>query len=164
MNASLAAVMHEAGSAINATFRAQPLAGLYNVSTTCAAPVELALPGNGGQPFDYIVTREDLLQGQRVANYSFEYQAVGSSVWEVLVPPVVKNATAGVGGSDRPDGNDPRDQYIGRYRIDLPTANVSASAGAQVQVARVRFSCLRALWEPINLASIELRVKQVPWE
>ena len=165
MNSSLAAVMHEAGAALNATFRAPPLAGLYNVSTACASPVELALPGGGGQPFDYIVTREDLLQGQRVANYSFEYQAVGSSVWEVLVPPVVKNASGvPVGGSDRPDGNDPRDQYIGRYRIDLPTANVSASAGAQVQVARVRFSCLRAMWEPINLASIELRAKQVPWE
>ena len=105
--------------------------------------------------------REDLFQGQRVANYTFEYQAVGSDTWEVLVPPVILKKTA-VG--DRPDGNDPRDQYIGRYRIDLPVANVSAASGALVKVAKVRFNCLRSLYDPINLNSIELRVKQVPWE
>ena len=42
--------------------------------------------------------------------------------------------------------------------------NVSAASGASVKVAKVRFNCLRALWEPIHLVSIELRVKQVPWE
>ena len=163
MNASLAAVMHEAGAALNATFRAPPLVGAYNVTVACGTPVELALPGAGGQPFDYIVTREDLLQGQRVANYSFEFQAVGSDVWEVLVPPVVRNASA-AGLGDRPDGNDPRDQYVGRKRIDLPVVATGAAAGAPVRVARVRFNCLRALWDPIHLASLELRVKQVPWE
>jgi alpha-L-fucosidase len=162
MNASLAAVMHEVGGALNATFRAPPLAGVYNVSVPCTqAAVELALPGDGGQAFDYVVSREDLSRGQRVANYSFEYQAVGSSAWQVLVPPVFANGTHGLG--DRPDGNDPRDQYIGRYRIDQPVANVSASAGAEVKVARLRFNCLRALWEPINLLSIEVRIKQVTW-
>ncbi len=171
MNASLAAVMHEAGAAINATFRAPPLAGAYSLSFACGEPVVLDLPGGGGQPFDYVVTKEDLLQGQRVANYSFEYQALGSSEWEVLVPPVQKKKAGGggvgegEGAGDRPDGSDPRDQYIGRYRIDLPVANTSAASGASaVRVARVRFSCLRALWEPIHLLSIELRVKQVPWE
>ena len=113
MNISLAAAMHEAGAAINATFRAPPLAGVYAASAPCGTPVELALPGGGGQAFDYVVTREDLLQGQRVANYSFEYLAVGGSAWEVLVPPVVRNASGSGGLGDRPDGNDPRDQYIG---------------------------------------------------
>jgi hypothetical protein len=160
MNASLASVMHEAGAAINATFRAAPLAGAYALSTPCGTPIELPLPGSGGQPFDYIVTREDLLQGQRVANYSFEFQRVGSSAWEILVPPA--NATRALG--DRPDGHDPRDQYIGRLRIDTPIVATGAAAGAAaVPVARIRFNCIRSLYDPVHLASIEVRVKQTPW-
>lgn len=173
MNASLAAVMHEAGRALNATFREAPMTGAYNVSIACegveGGSFVFDLPGDGGQAFDYVVTREDLLQGQRVANYSFDYQQVGGGggEWQVLVPPVVKNSTAarGVGGSagDRPDGNDPRDQYIGRYRIDTPVVNVSTSSGASVKVGKVRFNCWRSLYSPIHLVSIELRVKTVPW-
>jgi len=123
MNASLAAVMHEAGEALNATFRAPPLLGVYNVSTPCGTPIEISLPGDHlGAPFDYVVTREDLLQGQRVANYSFEYQAVGSTLWETLVPPVILNKTNPSEFGDRPDGNDPRDQYIGRIvRFPAPS-------------------------------------------
>ena len=156
MNASLAAVMADVGTALNATFRAPPLAGVASVETPCGAPVVIDLPAPGGGAFDFVVSAEDLRHGQRVANYSFEYEAVGApGVWLTLVPPVIKNATA-VG--DRPDGNDPRDQYLGLRRIDTPVIDTAA-----VRVARVRFVCLRALEEPIFLRSVELRRKQVPW-
>jgi hypothetical protein len=56
MNASLAAAMAEAGAALNATFRAPPLAALgAPASGPCAAPLVIELPGGGGQPFDYVV-------------------------------------------------------------------------------------------------------------
>jgi alpha-L-fucosidase len=159
MNASLAAAMAEAGAALNATFRAPPLAGLGPASTPCGTPLELDLPGGGGQPFDYVVTMEDLRFGQRVANYTFEYQAVGSAVWEVLVPPVWANKTPpGVG--DRPDGHDPRDQYIGRKRIDTP---IAPTGNGTVKVARVRFNCIRAMEDPVYLKSVELRQRKVSW-
>jgi alpha-L-fucosidase len=165
MNASLAAAMAEAGAALNATFRAPPLAALAGapVSGPCAAPLIIELPGGGGQPFDYVVSMEDLTFGQRIANYSFDYQAVGSAVWEVLVPPVPANATGALG--DRPDGHDPRDSHVGHKRVDRPVPATGASAGAaRVKVARVRFNCLAALAEPIHVRSIELRERQVPWE
>jgi alpha-L-fucosidase len=162
MNASLAAAMAEAGAALNATFRAPPLAALAPASTPCGAPLVLELPGGGGQPFDYVVTMEDLRFGQRVANYSFDYQAVGSDAWEVLVPPVWANKTPPASPvGDRPDGHDPRDQYIGRKRIDVP---VAATGNGTVRVARVRFNCLRAMEDPVYLKSVELRARQVPWE
>lgn len=161
MNESLAAVMHVAGAALNATFRAPPLAGVANASTPCGTPVEFALPDAGGQPFDYVVTMEDLTFGQRIANYTIEYQAVGSSDWAILVPPVIKNAT---GFADRPDGKDPRDQYVGHKRIDFPIVATGAGAGASVKVAKVRFNCLRSLEDPIYLRAFEVRERQVPWE
>jgi len=104
---------------------------------------------------------EDLAHGQRIANYSFDYQAVGSDVWEVLVPAVVPNATA---LGDRPDGHDPRDSHVGHKRVDRPVPATGARAGAGVKVARVRFNCLAAYEEPIYVRSIELRERQVPWE
>jgi len=149
--------MHDTGVALNATFRAPPLAGLAGVSTACAEPIVLELPAPGGQPFAYVVGMEDLSLGQRIANYTYEYQAVGDSTWRTLVPPVVRNASA-EGLSDRPDGNDPRDQYLGLRRIDIPVIDTVA-----VRVARVRFRCLRALEEPIHMKSMELRQKIVPW-
>ena len=156
MNASLAAVMADVGAALNATFRGAPVAGVAGVATPCGTPVVIDLPAPGGAAFDYVVSGEDLRHGQRVANYTFEFEAVGEpGVWRTLVPPVVKNATA-VG--DRPDGNDPRDQYLGLRRIDTPVVDTRA-----VAVARVRFVCLRALEEPVFLRSVELRRKQVPW-
>lgn len=160
MNASLAAVMAEAGAALNATFRAPPLAGAGPVSTPCGTPLEFDFPGLPA-PFDYVVTMEDLRFGQRVANYSFEFQAVGSDVWEVLVPPVIANKTPPAGVGDRPDGHDPRDQYLGRKRIDVP---IVPTGGGAVQVARVRFNCIRAMEDPVYLKSVELRQRRVPWE
>lgn len=38
--------------------------------------------------FDFISTMEDLTNGQRIGNYSIDYQRKGSDQWEVLVPPV----------------------------------------------------------------------------
>jgi hypothetical protein len=161
MNASLAAAMQVAGAALNATFRAPPLAGAGAQQGACADTYELALPGAGGQPFDYVVTMEDLAYGQRIANYSFSYMAVGGSEWLPLVPPVWANAS---GVADRPDGHDPRDSHVGHKRVDRPIVATGESAGATVKVARVRFECIRALEEPIYLRSIELRERQVPWE
>jgi hypothetical protein len=112
-------------------------------------------------PFDYVVTMEDLRCGQRVANYSFEFQAVGSDVWEILVPPVIANKTPPAGVGDRPDGHDPRDQYLGRKRIDVP---IVPTGGGAVQVAKVRFNCIRAIEDPVYLKSVELRQRRVPWE
>lgn len=156
MNASLAAVMSAVGAALNATFRAPPLAGAGAASGSCAAPLVLELPPPGGQRFDFVVTMEDLTHGQRIANYTVEYQDTSGGPWRTLVPPVVRNSSS-VG--DRPDGNDPRDQYVGLRRIDVPVVDTAA-----VGIARVRFVCLRALEEPIFLRSFELRKKQVPWE
>ena len=158
MNASLAAVMRQVGAALNATFRAPPLAGVGATASACAAPVVFDLPAPGGQRFDYLVSMEDLAHGQRIANYTIEYQAVGGGPWRTLVPPVIKNATATAGVGDRPDGHDPRDQYVGLRRIDVPIVDTAAAG-----IARLRFVCLRALEEPIYLRSVEARVKQVPW-
>lgn len=113
-----------------------------------------------------MVSQEDLRFGQRIANYTFEYQAVGSRTWQLLVPPVIANKSHPSIG-DRPDGHDPRDQYLGHKRIDFPVVNTSSTMSGGwpvVQVARVRFTCLRALAEPVYLRSITLRRKQVPWE
>lgn len=74
--------MRDAGLALNATFKGKPVAGWTEGSgtrnTTVGVPIVVELPGGGGQPFDYVVTMEDLRFGQRIANYSFEYQACGS--------------------------------------------------------------------------------------
>jgi len=166
MNASVAAVMAEAGLALNATFKAAPVAGFLagpQNTTVGGEPIVIELPGGGGQPFDYVVAMEDLRFGQRVANYTWEFQAVGGAEWLTLVPPVVRNASR-VG--DRPDGHDPRDQYLGHKRIDVPVVNTSSAmsaGGAVVRVARVRFRVLRALAEPVFLRSATLRLKQAPW-
>ncbi len=161
MNTSLAAAMHVAGAALNATFRAAPLASLTATSGACATPIELDLPSGGGQPFDYVVSMEDLTYGQRIGNYSFSYMAVGGTEWLTLIPPVNSSA---VSLGDRPDGHDPRDSHIGHKRVDRPIVATGANAGATIKVARIRFECISAYEEPIYIRSIELRERQVPWE
>jgi len=158
MNASVAAVMHEVGKALNDTF-GKHLVRAADVNASCElGAVNLDLP-EVGSPFDYIVTMEDLKYGQRIANYSIDFQRRGSSSWETLVPPVWKKSTLEVG--DRPDGHDPRDQYIGHKRIDLP--NISRDTFQAI--SKVRFNCLRSLHgSDIFIRSFALHRKHVPWE
>lgn len=76
--------MHDAGLALNATFKGQPVAGwpegAGTVNTTVGVPIVIELPGGGGAPFDYVVSMEDLRFGQRIMNYSFEFQARGRGI------------------------------------------------------------------------------------
>jgi alpha-L-fucosidase len=115
MNVSVAQVMRDVGKAINDTFK-QSVAKSGPESAPCGpgiatltVPVDSELSSEPGSLFDYVVTMEDMSKGQRIANYSIEFQRQGSSTWEMLVPPVHKNKSL----SDRPDGHDPRDQYVG---------------------------------------------------
>ena len=66
------------------------------------------------------------------------------------------------GFGDRPDGHDPRDQYVGHKRIDVPV--VPTSGAGRVRVAKVRFSCHQAFADPIHVRSFALHLKNVPWE
>jgi alpha-L-fucosidase len=190
MNASVAAVMAEVGRAINATFHSA-VASMAAGGASGACVDGVATLDVGGAPFDYVVTMEDLAAGgQRIANYSVEFTRVGAAAdaWETLVPVCVPNATdpaapavcaanapaaaaaaSGGGGGggdagygDRPDGHDPRDQYIGHKRIDFPI--VPTSGAGAVAVAQVRFSCHRAIEAPVHLRSFALHKKVVPWE
>ena len=158
MNASVAAVMAEVGTALNATFH-NHVAAATGVSSACVEGV--AMLDVDGAAFDYIVTMEDLTQGQRIANYSVEFTRMGGEpdAWETLVP-VLNHSKPQVG--DRPDGHDPRDQYVGHKRIDFPV--VPTSGVGAISVSQVRFSCHRAMASPINLRSFALHKKTVPWE
>merc|ERR1712187_977631 len=100
MNASVATVMNEVGRALNATF-GKNLVGIAEVKATCKLGVATLVLPEVGAPFDYIVTMEDLKQGQRIANYSIDFQRKGSSSWETLVPPVWAKKARTVGRSSR---------------------------------------------------------------
>ena len=172
MNASVAQVMVDVGKAINKTFGVSVGEKRDPVSSRCI-PSVLVLDHLQGVPFDYVVTMEDLKQGgQRIANYSVDYRAVGSSEWETLVPVIVKHhphpplSFSQDDGNqvlwrvgDRPDGHDPRDQYVGHKRIDVPMVNTS-----DIKIDAVRFNCWRALEEPIYIRSFSLHKRDVPWE
>lgn len=153
MNASVAEVMQDVGKALNQTFHTN-VGEVTAQSYACGGGVAYIHDVNGAE-FDYVVTMEDLTQGQRIANYSVEFQRMGSSDWETLIPVIHKNKTLG----DRPDGHDPRDQYVGHKRIDFPIVNTSA-----IKVSSVRLSCHRAMMEPVNIRSFSLHKKSVPWE
>jgi len=162
MNASVAEVMRVAGKALNDTFGTS-VASLPSTSAPCSsAHTDIVLDVPRGETFDYVVTMEDLAQGQRIANYSIEFQRRGSSTWSVLVPPVWKTNKTGVQlddtFGDRPDGHDPRDSHIGYKRIDVPLPTA-----AKVDIARIRFVCLRSLEDPIHIAALRLHRKRVPW-
>lgn len=161
INASVVETMRQVGLAINNTFRVDVVAQ-ENMSGSCKeGMLELEVPK--GAAFDYIVTMEDLAQGQRVANYSIDFQRSGSSAWEVLVPPVWANHShAPAPLRDRPDGNDPRDSHIGRKRIDVPV--VKTSGPGAVDIAKIRLNCIRALEEPIYIRKMSLHRRNVPWE
>merc|ERR1712217_721635 len=157
MNASVAEVMRDVGAALNSTF-GKYVAHASGVKSACGASViELKLP-RVGSAFNYVVTMEDMGHGQRIANYSVEFQRAGSSVWEALVPPVQKKTHL----RDRPDGHDPRDQYVGHKRIDLPQF---PDVEATKTVAKVRLNCLRSLHGPeVLIRSFALHKRDVPWE
>ena len=77
------------------------------------------------------------------------------------MPPVQKKKIG-----DRPDGHDPRDQYVGHKRIDFPIVNAE-----KIYIDEVRFHCIRTLQrEELNptstvyLRQFSLHKKQVPWE
>lgn len=156
MNASVFEVMKEAGKALNDTFGTSVAASKGSGDCT-EGVLEMILPANS--QFDYVVSMEDLSMGQRIANYSIDFQRQGSTTWETLVPPVIKKKKQ-VG--DRPDGHDPRDSYVGHKRIDFPI--VKTSGPDAIDIARVRFNCIRALETPIHLRSFKLHKKTVPWE
>ena len=79
-----------------------------------------------------------------------------------LVPPVPRGQPNASRLTDRPDGHDPRDQYVGHRRIDVPI--VPGAAG----FAQVRFNCIRVT-EPVDdgmvyLRQFSLHKKLVPWQ
>mgnify|MGYP000571699837 FL=1 len=157
MNASVRETMAIVGKALNDTFRNSHVRKEEHVSGKCTDGV-VTINGVLGQPFDYVVTMEDLTEGQRIANYSVEYQAKGSGDWHILVPPALKNGTKPNYG-DRPDGHDPRDQYVGHKRIDFPVINTT-----EIQVEAVRFNCIQSFTPTVAIRSFSLHKKQVPWE
>ena len=178
---SVVKVMKDLGTAINDTFHKSVVATPFDqdISAPCTTGiVELDVPA--AAPFDYIMAMEDLSQGQRIANYSLDFQRVGSPHWETLVPPVLANNTITNAGSgsgtgsgiahkanvrDRPDGHDPRDSFIGHKRIDIPVVDTHSIA-----VSRVRFNCLGLLPTveandaKVHLRSLSLHRKKVPWQ
>ena len=73
LNASVVAVMHEVGKAINDTFHLNNAGSASMVSGACSkGVVTLDVQGE----FDFIVTMEDLSKGQRIGNYSIECVAM----------------------------------------------------------------------------------------
>ena len=123
-------------------------------------------------PFDYIVTMEDPSKGQRIGNYSIDFRRKGHENWEVLVPPVVvqvPNDSIQSGAeqsqlTDRPDGSDPRDQYVGHKRIDVPIVN-----SAKIEIVQVRLNCLRLIeavpqGQPVFVRQFSVHQKRVPWK
>ena len=168
MNASVVAVMHEAGKAINDTFKLHNVAIATGISAPCGVGTAVL---NVSGAFDYVMSMEDLRHGQRIGNYSIEFRRHQSHVWEMLVPPVqsrssrVDEATGRLSERDRPDGHDPRDQYVGHRRIDTPIVNGSVLA----EIAQVRFNCIRVTHnadpaEGVFLRQFSLHKKIVPWE
>ena len=83
------------------------------------------------------------------------------------MPPVQKNKTASAHAplGDRPDGHDPRDQYVGHKRIDTPVVKT-----AGLLIAQVRFNCLQLVASVdasdsyVHLRQLSLHKKTVPWE
>jgi alpha-L-fucosidase len=169
MNASVAAVMYEAGRAINATFRETHAGKVSGQSAPCSDGVATLSPTG---PFDYIVSMEELSHGQRIGNYSIDFRRPNSSNWEPLVPPVQPRPPSNesrMGLEDRPDGHDPRDQYVGHKRIDVPV--VQTSGVGAVIIEQVRFNCIRLVHQAaltpeslVHLAQFSLHRRRVPWE
>ena len=104
--------------------------------------------------------------GGSSATDSIEYRLHGSPLWETLVP-AVQPPRPGSGGagrlSDRPDGHDPRDQYVGHRRIDTGVVDTT-----KLSIAQVRFNCIRVTKaadpaDGVYLRQFSLHKKVVPW-
>lgn len=159
---SIVDVMVDVGKAIRNTFTT-PLAAVGKTSTTCSTPIELdmtAIKGKG-TTFDYIETKEDLTKSQRITNYTVEYRRSAGSAWETLVPAVTPSPRGPPGEhiQDRPAGADPRDQYVGFRRIDVPAIPVNETAN----IVAIRFVCLDSVGEQIYLDSFGVYKKNLPW-
>lgn len=156
MNQSVVKVMNQVGQAINDTFKLHHQGMSKDASGPCGVGVA-SVKVQGA--FDYIVTMEDLQYGQLIGNYSIEYRLKQSTKWSMLVPPVQKKSL-----TDRPDGHDPRDQYVGHKRIDFPIINTTQS-----NIEEVRFNCIRLIDRGlpndshVHLRQFSLHRKQVPW-
>ena len=164
MNESVVAVMRQAGKGINDTFKLYNAGKVTSKSALCTNGV--AVVDVTGE-FDYVQTMEDLSKGQRIGNYSIEYKRKGYPKWEILVPPVKASDILTTSLRDRPDGHDPRDQYVGHKRIDTPV--VPTSGPNAIDITHVRFNCLGLVKsadpkEPVHLRAFSLHKKQVPWQ
>lgn len=164
LNASVVAVMHEAGLAINSTFHLNDAGAIGGISGPCEEGLGVLTNVTG--LFDFVVTQEDLRFGQRIGNYSIDFRRRGSTAWEVLIPAVQpRNTSLPAGYGDRPDGHDPRDSHVGHKRIDTPV--VPTSGVGAIVVEQVRFNCLRAIGGaaggPVHLRRLSLHLKRVPW-
>jgi len=163
MNTSVVSVMTQVGQALNQTFLHHHAGLISHQSSACGPGVATVAVTD---EFDYILSMEDLTQGQRIGNYSIDFRRPGSDVWEVLVPPVQPRRFS---LGDRPDGHDPRDQYIGHKRIDTPV--VKTSGKGAVQVAQVRLNCIRLIQRStaehdpkVYIRQLSLHRRNVPWE
>lgn len=177
---SIVDVMVDVGKAIRNTFTT-PLASVGKTATTCSKPIELDMQAVKGTTFDYIETKEDLTKSQRITNYTVEYRRTADAAWETLVPAVIPSPhgpddhRAASSSSpptsmptspshlqslrDRPAGADPRDQYVGFRRIDIPTIPINETAN----IDAIRFVCLDSVGEQIYLDSFAVYKKNVPW-
>ena len=165
LNDSIVDVMADVGKAIRNTF-STPVASVGKTSSACDSPVVLEIPSTAGA-WDYIETKEDLTLSQRITNYTIEYRR-STGPWLVLVPAVLPSPGPGPDATplrdqvrDRPAGADPRDQYVGFRRIDVPS---TIAAKDTATVAAIRFVCLESVGEEIHLNSFAVFKKNVPWE
>lgn len=141
---------------------------------------------------DYVSIREDLgVAGQRIQNYTVEFQVRGSNAWDTLVPPPAcfpwqdkhcvnapncnLNSTEppelGFGVGDAPSASYPRDAFVGARRFDCPkAAGGPVLPPAETVVTAVRFVCIEAVvpGEPVYLRDFSIHQHQAsfppPWE
>lgn len=176
MNASVAAVMAQVGRAINNTFHTRVAAvgaPPDSVSGPCIegfatikAAAEKVLPR-----FDYVMSREDMGEGQRIADYSIEFETRASpGVWKMLVKAGGDHSSSASNDllrshlGDPIAGDFPRDMHVGSRRIDVPqNTSLFWYANTSSSITAVRFNCLKAYAEPVTLRSFSLHARCVEW-
>lgn len=165
INASWAAVLREWRQGINATFKS-PVAEVTPGAVNCSTPVILTVPL--GHSVDYILLKEDLTFGQRVLNYTVEYQVGNGTSWKPYIDtyswypdglPPSNESLSYDGLGDVPSVGLPKDSRVGLARIDaakdgVPKANITA----------MRFRCLASRTLNIHLKTFAACEERVPWE